>query len=141
MKTRKTHTPQECINTCLEKIKRESKPQHTPTPWKLTDPIHDSKNGYSWNVPIFSDQAESGDKLPAEAIASSRELARANAAFIVRAVNARSRHVDALVQIKHMCEKQIVNNPMGKTIAPEIHALVMKALDSYDIQDALSEGK
>lgn len=61
--------------------------------------------------------------------------------FIVRAVNARSRHIEALVKIKAMCEKQITDNPMGKTIAPEIHALVMKALDSYDVEDAVAKAE
>ena len=74
--------------------------QHTPTPWKVAEPIHDSKNGYTWAVAIFSDIAKSGDKLPAEAIASDRATAQANAAFIVRAVNVHEELLDLLKSLE-----------------------------------------
>lgn len=92
MKTRKSgHTHEECVNHPSER----AKPQHTPTPWKATDgkmtSFPDSvyvsavgRDGFQSVLAIMNtDTNNDHDK-------------QANAAFIVRAVNAHQAMYDAL---------------------------------------------
>lgn len=118
----------------------DNMPPHTPTPWNATDDqrgevIIDATPQYICGVSYWA------ERRPIEKGWLTQEEAKANAVFIVRAVNARSRHLEALARILALCEKQITNNPMAKTVAPEVHALVMKAMDSYDVQDALAKSE
>ena len=72
----------------IDSLKRVDLSKATARPWHLTDRIHTHKDGpCSWCVPIFQNDAPSGDKLPAQAYASDRETAEANAALICVAVN------------------------------------------------------
>lgn len=58
---------------------------HTAGPWKVGDRIHDYERDYYWCVTVFADNADSGNKVPAEVFAKDREQARANATLIASA--------------------------------------------------------
>lgn len=60
---------------------------HTVEPWGTADPVHDYHQGNTWLVPVFANIAASGDKIAAQAEASNRSRAQANAARIVACVN------------------------------------------------------
>jgi len=54
----------------------------TPKPWHLGNSVHEFRDGDTWRIAIWADNADSGDKIAAEAWASDRERARANARLI-----------------------------------------------------------
>ena len=55
----------------------------TPGPWHLADPINEHKSSSTWTVPVWADNGPEVGKIAAEAIAPTREMARANARLIV----------------------------------------------------------
>lgn len=97
---------------------------HTPTPWKTTESIHDFKEGALWRIAIFADKAESGDKLPAEAMGSDRATAQANAAFIVKAVNC---HGELLKAAHRAVNALAANGAPFCEAAKELRAAITKA--------------
>lgn len=55
----------------------ETKP--TPSPWHIGETAHEFEAEGVWNVPVWANHAEPGDKIALEAKAKDREQARANA--------------------------------------------------------------
>lgn len=74
--------------------------KHTPGPWTLGDPAHEHTSGRAWTVPVWANEAPSGDKIAGEAMATSRKTARANARLIAAAPDL----LEALAQIVAECE-------------------------------------
>lgn len=79
-------TLKEWADSWAEKEKKQrdtmEKQKHTEGPWKVGDRIHDYERDYYWCVTVFADNADFGNKVPAEVFAKDREQARANAALI-----------------------------------------------------------
>jgi hypothetical protein len=77
--------------------------EHTPTPW-AADP--DDREGYEWNVHIV----EAARPHMRIAFTSNGPDSEANAAFIVKAVNAHDGLVEALEFIRDGFDNQDVNH-------------------------------
>lgn len=59
---------------------------YTPDPWRVArDRAHDFRAGDSWIVTVFSDAAQSGDKIVCEVRNRTRATARATAHLIAAA--------------------------------------------------------
>jgi hypothetical protein len=65
---------------------RATSERHTPGPWHIGESIDEYQTGSeSWNVPVWANHADPGDRIAAEALAKDREQARANARLIAAA--------------------------------------------------------
>ncbi len=96
-------------------------PHHTPTPWRVS---------IDNEVPTSDRIIENEDGM-----VICRRPSLADAAFIVRAVNAYHRHSEALGRILALCEKSSTGDPMV-----EVYEIVRRAMDSYDVQEANAKG-
>lgn len=85
---------------------------HTPTPWNTAEPIHEYKSGSVWVSTVFAENGPEWGKIAAEATAPDREMARANAEFIVKACNA---HKDLVTALKSILDTQ--------TMPTAVHAM------------------
>lgn len=85
------------------------------------DPFTDKNGIHDGNVQLWADMPE------------------AQAAWVCNAVNSYERHINALTKIMAIVETAIVKNPNAFTLAPEIHAITLKALTTKDVEFALKK--
>ena len=75
---------------------------HTELPWNTGDKINEYRDNSLWIVPVWANNAPSGDKIACHVLSESRGVAQANSRFICRAVNSHEALVEA---VKMMTDK------------------------------------
>jgi hypothetical protein len=120
MKTRKEIVP--CICGSLDHKNHPNESTHTPTPWKVA---------YVWQsetvgAKIWKCKIETGQELycPANSIGATKEIAEANAAYIVRAVNS---HEQMLAMLKHLVSLDYDDTDNLESLKESAHELIAKA--------------
>ena len=123
MKTKREYCQwHETMETPAECSMKPTQPSHTPTPWKVD-------TGTQPHTLAIINEAD--DRQQAVILHDTAED-KANAAHIVKCVNAYQRHSVALGKLLALCQKSASGDPMA-----EVYGIVSKAMDSYDVQQAL----
>ena len=85
--------------------------KHTPLNWHRGEPNQtEYQDGSNWVVPIYAVNANPGDRMPAEARATDRKQARANADLIITACNA---HDDLLAACNAALEERTLRDELS----------------------------
>lgn len=127
MKTRKAIVC-DSIYICEGKCKFHA-PQHTPTPWKLEGNLEISgppeADIYDYRFIALADSQfdQKADKTPEQ-----EQTDRANAAFIVRAVNAHEELLEALKQLANISNRHSKNSVVA-SIVEQAWKAIAKAED------------
>jgi len=108
----------------------KTKTHHTPPPWYLKE------NSHVPNVGIYKDITEKGDSWPtSECIAFLDEgmlRAKANAEFIVRAVNSYGQTLRALKKVQRWMNDRKLQSNLETTTAEESTELYGEIWDAID---------